>query len=152
MPRCIPKECIGWIDCAISEIHTFETTWNLVVWGVLVPVVCYGDSRVEGCVGSRSISVEIHSIFIIILHCLFTIFHFKFYIIDPFIMLPTPSSFVGESFVQVATILGVLCGCRVVMVHGRIAAVCTLMNVPSMCVAVVLISTGFGSSAIIILG
>ena len=54
-------------------------------------------------------------------------------------MLPTPSDFVGESFVQVTTILSVLCSCRVVMMHVWIAAVGTVMAgliVASVCISV----------------
>ena len=70
-------------------------------------------------------------------------------------MLPTPSGFVGDALVQVTTILGVLSSCRVVMVHVRVAAVGAVvvgLIVPSMGVAVVLISIRLGSSAVIIPG
>ena len=68
-------------------------------------------------------------------------------------MLPTPSGFVGDAFVQVATIFGVLGSCRVVMVHVRVTvvgAVLVVLLVPSMGVAVVLISIRLGSATIII--
>jgi len=100
-----------------------------------VIVSSYSDCTAEGFVGSRSVGLEINYIVIIIMQWLL--------------------GFVGELFVQVTTILGAICSCHVVMMHVRIAAVGTVMTwliLPSMCVAVVLISIGFGSSTIIILG
>ena len=55
----------------------------------------------------------------------------------------TPSGFVGDSSVQVSSILGVLGRCCVVVMHVRVAAVGAVvvgLVVPSMGVAVVLIS------------
>jgi len=64
-------------------------------------------------------------------------------------MLPTPLGFVGDAFVQVTSILGVLSSCCDVVKLVRIAAVGAVMVgcvVPSMGVAVVLISVQFGGS------
>ena len=68
-------------------------------------------------------------------------------------MLPTPSGFLGDMFVQVTTILGVVSSCCDVMKLVRVAAVGAIMAwrvVPSVSVAVVLISIHLGGSAIII--
>ena len=71
-------------------------------------------------------------------------------------MLPTPSRFVGEAFVEVASVVGVLCSGCWDMMFVRVAAVGTVMggtNVPSMGVTVVLVTTkAFGGSAIIMSG
>ena len=64
-------------------------------------------------------------------------------------MLITPRENQNESLVQVTFVFGVSCYCGYLMVHIWVAAVGTAMTsvvVPSMCVAVVLISVQFGGS------
>ena len=70
-----------------------------------------------------------------------------------FVMLPTPSGFVGDTFVQVTTILGVLSSCCDVVKLFGITAVGAVMVwgvVPAVCVTVVLIPVRLGSSAVVI--
>ena len=70
-------------------------------------------------------------------------------------MLPTPSGFVGDTLVQVASIFGVVgCSCDLVELV-RIAAIGAIMAgdiVPSVCVTIVLVAIHLGRSAIIISG
>ena len=66
-------------------------------------------------------------------------------------MLPTPSGFVGDMFVQVTTILGVVSSCCDVVKLVRVTAICAVMGgcvVSAMCVAVIFISVHFGCSAL----
>ena len=70
-------------------------------------------------------------------------------------MLPTPSGFVVDAFVQVTIIFGILCCSGVVVMHVRVTAVGAVvvgLVVLSMGEAVVLVSIRFGSSSIIIPG
>ena len=70
-------------------------------------------------------------------------------------MLPTPSCFVGDAFVQVASILGVVGSSCDIVKLVRIATIGAIMAwyiVPSVCVAIVLVAIHLGSSAIIISG
>jgi len=72
-------------------------------------------------------------------------------------MLPTPSGFVGDTFVQVASILGVVgSGCDSDIVKlVRIATIGAIVAgdvIPSVCVTIVLVAIHLGSSAIIISG
>ena len=68
-------------------------------------------------------------------------------------MLPTSSGFVGDTFVQVASVLGVVgSGCDIVKLV-RIATIGAIMAgdiVPSVCVAIVLVAIHLSSSAIIV--
>ena len=70
-------------------------------------------------------------------------------------MLPTSSGFVGDTFVQVASVLGVVGSCCDIVKLVRIAAIGAIMAgdiVPSVCVAIVLVAIHLGSAAIIISG
>ena len=70
-------------------------------------------------------------------------------------MLPTPSDFVGDVFVQVASILGVVGSCCDIVKLVWIAAIGAIMAgdiVPSVCVVIVLVAIHLGSSAVIISG
>ena len=72
-----------------------------------------------------------------------------------FVMLPISSGLLSESLVRVTSVFGVGCCSGYLMVHVRVAAVAAVMSSvvnPSMCVAVVVISKGFGCSAVIKLG
>ena len=67
-------------------------------------------------------------------------------------MLPTPSGSVGDAFVQVTSILGVVSSCCDVVKLVRVAAFGAIMAwrvVPSVRVAIV-VATQFSSAAIII--
>ena len=70
-------------------------------------------------------------------------------------MLPTSSGFVGDTFVQVASVLGVISSSCDIVKLVRVAAIAAFMAgdiVPSVCVTIVLVAIHLGCSAIIISG
>ena len=70
-------------------------------------------------------------------------------------MLPTPSGFVGDTLVQVASVLGVVGSSCDIVKLVRIATIGAIMAwyiVPAVCVAIVFVAIHLGSSAIIISG